>query len=96
LITSAQTLNRTLFRSLRRSLAVALLAALAAPTAFAEGNMVTPMTPPAPNAANRAPKSENSLPENAETSTFNPLGFRLATKSIPAVRTANAAQPSGQ
>lgn len=93
---STQTLHRTLFRRSGLPLAVALLAALAASPAFAEGNTATTMTPPAPNAANSAPQSENSLPENAETSTFNLPGSRLATTSIPAVRTAHAAQPSGQ
>jgi len=93
---STQTLNHTMFRRAALPVAVALLAALAASPAFAEGNTAATMTPPAPNAANSAPQAENSLPENAETSTFNLPGSSLAATSVTAARTAHAAQPSGQ
>jgi hypothetical protein len=70
-------------RHARFALAVALLAGTASLPAFAEGNTATAMTPPAPNASNSAPQAENSLPENAETSTFNLAGARLG-RTLPA------------
>lgn len=84
-----QTLTHTLFRRTGLPVAVALSAMLAASPVFAEGNTATTMTPPAPNAANSGPQSENSLPENAETSTYNSPGSRLAATSVPAVRAAS-------
>lgn len=80
-----QTLTHTLFRRTGLPVAVTLMAMLAASPAFAEGNTATTMTPPAPNASSSGPQSENSLPENAETSTYNSPGGRLATTSVPAV-----------
>lgn len=73
-------------------IAAALFAALAASPARAEGSTATTMTPPAPNAANSGPQSENSLPENAETSTYNDPGSRLGTASVPVVRAGGGAQ----
>ncbi len=89
-----RTLTHNLFRRTGLPVAVALLAALAASPAFAEGNTATTMTPPAPNAANSAPQAENSLPENAETSTYNTPGGRLGTMPVPVPRAAGGAQLS--
>ncbi len=89
-----RTLTDTPLWRTRLPVAVALLAALAAVPAFAEGNTATTMTPPAPNASNSAPQAENSLPENAETSTYNTPGSRLGTMPVPVLRAAGGAQLS--
>lgn len=85
-------LTRAVLRRTSLPIAAALLAALAASPAFAEGSTATTMTPPAPNAANSGPQSENSLPENAETSTYNDPGSRLGTASVSVVRADGGAQ----
>lgn len=59
------------------SLAAALLALAMTAPALAEGNTATTMSPPSPNAAQSSYQSENSLPENAETSTYNRPGAGL-------------------
>lgn len=61
---------------------VALLGSIAAMPAFAEGNTATTMSPPAPNASSSAPQAEASLPENAETSTYNLAGAQLGSKPV--------------
>lgn len=81
-------------RRARFALAVALLAGTASLPAFAEGNTATAMTPPAPNASNSTPQAENSLPESAETSTYNLAGARLGRMLPVPASVASAAQPA--
>ena len=71
----------SLLRRAALSSVLALSAVLAAPAAFAEGNSATTMTPPAPNASDSGYQSENSLPESAETATFDLPGANLVTTS---------------
>lgn len=78
--TAKQTATRlSLPRRAAFPLAAALLVMAATAPAFAEGNTATTMTPPAPNASNSSYQSENSVPENAETSTYNRPGAHIVT-----------------
>ena len=89
---SIRTLGHAAARRAGFALAVALLAGTASLPALAEGNTATTMTPPAPNASNSAPQAENSMPENAETSTYNPAGARLGRPLPAPAPVASAAQ----